>query len=67
MEIELQEVARMLGLSIESREMVTGWSIDSRTVAAGDLFFALRGPNLLPGPGLSPVWALEGYSKWKAH
>ncbi len=25
--------------------MVTGWSVDSRTLAAGDLFFALRGPN----------------------
>jgi UDP-N-acetylmuramoyl-tripeptide--D-alanyl-D-alanine ligase len=25
--------------------MVTGWSIDSRTVQPGDLFFALRGPN----------------------
>jgi UDP-N-acetylmuramoyl-tripeptide--D-alanyl-D-alanine ligase len=24
---------------------VTGWSVDSRTVAPGDLFFALRGPN----------------------
>ncbi len=24
---------------------VTGWSIDSRTVGPGDLFFALRGPN----------------------
>jgi UDP-N-acetylmuramoyl-tripeptide--D-alanyl-D-alanine ligase len=25
--------------------LVTGWSIDSRTIAPGDLFFALRGPN----------------------
>lgn len=24
---------------------VTGWSIDTRTIAPGDLFFALRGPN----------------------
>ncbi len=24
---------------------VTGWSVDSRTLAAGDLYFALRGPN----------------------
>jgi UDP-N-acetylmuramoyl-tripeptide--D-alanyl-D-alanine ligase len=45
MEIELRDVARWLGLSIEARGMVTGWSIDSRTVAPGDLFFALRGPN----------------------
>src|ERR1700675_3594073 len=45
MEIELGEVARMLGLSIETRALVTGWSIDSRTIAPGDLFFALRGPN----------------------
>src|SRR6202790_228783 len=24
---------------------ITGWSVDSRTIAPGDLFFALRGPN----------------------
>ncbi|MCL5745598.1 MAG: UDP-N-acetylmuramoyl-tripeptide--D-alanyl-D-alanine ligase [Acidobacteria bacterium] len=24
---------------------VTGWSVDSRTIAPGDLYFALRGPN----------------------
>ena len=24
---------------------ITGWSIDTRTIAPGDLFFALRGPN----------------------
>ena len=24
--------------------MVTGWSVDSRTLQPGDLFFALRGP-----------------------
>jgi UDP-N-acetylmuramoyl-tripeptide--D-alanyl-D-alanine ligase len=50
MEIELRAVARMLGPSIEASgvalgAMVTGWSIDSRTIAPGDLFFALRGPN----------------------
>jgi UDP-N-acetylmuramoyl-tripeptide--D-alanyl-D-alanine ligase len=45
MEIELREVARLLGLAIEANGIVTGWSIDSRTVAQGDLFFALRGPN----------------------
>jgi UDP-N-acetylmuramoyl-tripeptide--D-alanyl-D-alanine ligase len=45
MEIELREVARMLGSTIKARGTVTGWSIDSRTVAPGDLFFALRGAN----------------------
>ena len=45
MEIELREVARMLGHSVETEAMVTGWSIDSRTIAPGDLFFALRGPH----------------------
>jgi len=39
------EVANALGLAVGSDALVTGWSIDSRTVAPGDLFFALRGPN----------------------
>jgi UDP-N-acetylmuramoyl-tripeptide--D-alanyl-D-alanine ligase len=45
MEFKLTDVARAVGLKIESQGLVTGWSIDSRTVASGDLFFALRGPN----------------------
>jgi len=45
MRIELREVARMLGLPMEAPGVASGWSIDSRTVARGDLFFALRGPN----------------------
>jgi UDP-N-acetylmuramoyl-tripeptide--D-alanyl-D-alanine ligase len=45
MKIGLREVARALGLQIEGEGIVTGWSIDSRTVERGDLFFALRGPN----------------------
>ena len=45
MEFKLADVAQALGLSIESEGRVTGWSIDSRTIAHGDLFFALRGPN----------------------
>jgi UDP-N-acetylmuramoyl-tripeptide--D-alanyl-D-alanine ligase len=43
-EFEVREVARALGLTVGSDTRVTGWSIDSRTVAPGDLFFALRGP-----------------------
>ena len=31
-------------LAVESGAMVTGWSVDSRTLQPGDLFFALRGP-----------------------
>ena len=41
----MTDVAQALGLAIESQALITGWSIDSRTVAPGDLFFALRGPN----------------------
>jgi UDP-N-acetylmuramoyl-tripeptide--D-alanyl-D-alanine ligase len=45
MEFKLMDVAQALGLAVESPSLVTGWSIDSRTVAPGNLFFALRGPN----------------------
>jgi UDP-N-acetylmuramoyl-tripeptide--D-alanyl-D-alanine ligase len=45
MKLELRRVAAILGLEVASDAMVTGWSIDSRTVQPGDLYFALRGPN----------------------
>jgi len=35
----------VLGVPLENNIRITGWSVDSRTVAPGDLFFALRGPN----------------------
>ena len=48
MTLEWDDVARV----IQAREpacmsgcRIPGWSIDSRTIAAGDLFFALRGPQ----------------------
>jgi UDP-N-acetylmuramoyl-tripeptide--D-alanyl-D-alanine ligase len=41
----LSWVAIALGYKLESQVEVAGWSIDSRTIQAGDLFFALRGPN----------------------
>lgn len=56
MRFELSQVARVLrgtgfqpvavgqAFSPSLRE-VTGWSVDSRTLEAGDLFFALRGPH----------------------
>src|ERR1039457_1081812 len=45
MKLALREVGRVLGVPVESGAAVTGWSVDSRTVEPGDLFFALRGPN----------------------
>jgi UDP-N-acetylmuramoyl-tripeptide--D-alanyl-D-alanine ligase len=50
MKFHLQDVARALRGSIENvatttDPLITGWSIDSRTVAPGELFFALHGPN----------------------
>jgi UDP-N-acetylmuramoyl-tripeptide--D-alanyl-D-alanine ligase len=45
MKIPLRDVAGVLGLAVESDAVVTGWSVDSRTIQPGDLFFALRGPN----------------------
>ena len=46
MTLNLQEVARAVGASVlpESRS-VSGWSVDTRTQNAGDVYFALRGPN----------------------
>jgi UDP-N-acetylmuramoyl-tripeptide--D-alanyl-D-alanine ligase len=45
MKIELREVAKALGQTIGPEGVATGWSVDSRTIEPGDLFFALRGPN----------------------
>jgi len=46
MVLNLQEVAREMEARGEARPIdVTGWSVDSRTQAPGDLYFALRGPS----------------------
>src|SRR5215475_2419791 len=56
MQLPLREVAQFLDLcgaddrfsssaSASADAIVTGWSVDSRTIQPGDLFFALRGPN----------------------
>jgi UDP-N-acetylmuramoyl-tripeptide--D-alanyl-D-alanine ligase len=48
MKISLERVAEILGVNrtgMAGNPVVTGWSVDSRTVQPGDLFFALRGPN----------------------
>jgi len=42
--VPLQAVAGLSGHQYEG-VLVTGWSVDTRTIAPGDLFFALRGPH----------------------
>jgi len=41
----LRWVADKLGIAMETDALATGWSVDTRTLAPGDVFFALRGPN----------------------
>ncbi|HVN05573.1 MAG TPA: UDP-N-acetylmuramoyl-tripeptide--D-alanyl-D-alanine ligase [Bryobacteraceae bacterium] len=44
--LELSGVARAVGSAAPAvNAAVAGWSVDTRTLAPGDLFFALRGPN----------------------
>src|SRR5579862_7281005 len=45
MNIPLRRVAEWLQSETNSNAIVTGWSVDTRTIRPGDLFFALRGPN----------------------
>jgi len=45
MRFSLTQVAEVLGSAVRSDVRVTGYSVDSRTIQPGDLFFALSGPN----------------------
>ena len=46
MKLRLSDVASMLGVEPPSEEReITGYSIDSRSVQPGELFFAIRGPH----------------------
>lgn len=46
MNFSLAEVASGLGLQPPAQHgMASGWSVDTRTISEGDVFFALRGPN----------------------
>jgi UDP-N-acetylmuramoyl-tripeptide--D-alanyl-D-alanine ligase len=44
MKLQLQDIARWIGADLQGEDQqVTGYSIDTRTLAPGDLFFAVRG------------------------
>src|ERR1035441_10518735 len=46
MTLNLQEVARAMRAAGCAPDIpVAGWSVDTRTQNAGDVYFALRGPN----------------------
>src|SRR4051812_42111174 len=45
MQLDLSDIERVLSLPAGAPVKVTGYSIDTRTLQPGDLFFALRGPN----------------------
>ncbi len=46
MTLSVETIAAMLGVGAPAGDGdISGWSIDSRTVAPGDCFFALRGPS----------------------
>ncbi|MBI4164156.1 MAG: UDP-N-acetylmuramoyl-tripeptide--D-alanyl-D-alanine ligase, partial [Acidobacteria bacterium] len=46
MELSLGEVAQVLGTAVATPDRIArGYSIDSRTLIEGDLFFAIRGPR----------------------
>jgi len=45
MKFALRDIGSVLGVPLETDTEVTGWSVDSRTLEPGDLFFALRGPH----------------------
>ncbi len=46
MKLKIGEIARAIGANAASGEReITGWSVDTRTLAPGDLYFALRGEN----------------------
>jgi len=44
--LEIQEVAKAMGAEGAAPDgIASGWSVDTRTQQAGDVYFALRGPN----------------------
>ncbi len=41
----MSEIGAVIGVPAAVDAPITGWSVDSRTIVSGDLFFALRGPH----------------------
>ncbi|MDA1313132.1 MAG: UDP-N-acetylmuramoyl-tripeptide--D-alanyl-D-alanine ligase [Acidobacteria bacterium] len=57
MRLKLSEIAKILGPALnEKRGEVTGYSIDSRTLRHGDLFFAVRGPRFDGHDFIDAAW-----------
>ncbi len=60
MRLDLQEVASAIGAAGEWPPVeVTGWSVDTRTQNAGDVYFALRGPRF-DGHDFVPTAVAQG-------
>lgn len=57
MRISTTNANRWMGATGQGTGYFTGWSVDSRTVERGDLFFALRGPTHDGHNHLREVWA----------
>ena len=47
MKVTLAELARAIGATLPAAHdaLIEGWSVDSRTIRPGELFFALKGPR----------------------
>lgn len=60
MKFTLQQIGLALGAVVPEPSVLKvaeGWSIDSRTLQAGDVFFALRGPNHNGHAHLAEIWS----------
>jgi UDP-N-acetylmuramoyl-tripeptide--D-alanyl-D-alanine ligase len=45
MKFRVEQIADALDVSAPTQGVIEGWSVDTRTLAPGDLYFALVGPN----------------------
>ena len=72
MRLDLSDIANVLGTSLQGRQgEATGYSIDTRTIDRGDLFFAIRGPKFDGHDFIAAAWeagaaAVVAKSSWTA-